>query len=72
MVRPDEVQESTTAETYSERKENIKQQAIEKEEKFYKKMNESEEDTGQVPSMGKFVEFWGSIWEYDEKISKQP
>ena len=43
-----------------------------KEGKFYQKAGGSTEHTGTVPTIEKFTEFWGGIWEDDEKTEQQP
>jgi len=43
-----------------------------KEGKFYQMIGGSTEHTGQVPSMEKFTNFWGGIWEDDEKTIDRP
>ena len=43
----------------------------EEEGLFYKQMN-SEKHTGKTPGAEEFVEFWGAIWESQEKTNQQP
>jgi len=43
-----------------------------KEGKFYQSLAGTTEHTGQRPSMEKFTEFWGGIWEDDERTADRP
>ena len=36
---------------------------------FFKKVEESTEYDGQTPEMDKFIEFWGGIWEKEERTT---
>ena len=39
---------------------------------FFKKGEESTELEGQTPEMDKFIEFWGGIWEKEERTLEMP
>ena len=45
---------------------------VRKEGKFYQALGGDTEHTGQVPPMERFTEFWGGIWEDEEKTEYQP
>ena len=39
---------------------------------FFRKINENTEFEGEMPDISKFVEFWGGIWERDDKTPNMP
>ena len=39
---------------------------------FFRTLEEEKAHEGQIPKMQKFVEFWGGIWEREERTPNMP